>query len=256
MSSVALRNFSKLLRSSFLCPEITRISVDSRSQAAFRCLPLTRGEFAIVDADVFGEVSMHKWFLSGTYAARQKRIGDRQQLLYLHRQIIAPKKHNHTDHINRCPLDCRRKNIRECTPKQNSQNRGACNKKRFKGVYKRSPHTWFVWIDQIYIGTFYSEVDAALAYDEIARRRHGEFSVLNFPTGPPPQHHITTRSQRVTRFVGVRYCEVGRGYRAGISTKGEWRDLGVYQTEYEATQAFNAHFDALIDNSLPGPHPP
>ena len=93
------------------------------------------------------------------------------------------------DHINRDTRDNRWVNLRPATKSQNLQNRPAHNRikpttSRFKGVCRIKEK----WCAQICsdgrkrrIGVFESEIDAARAYDDQARKLHGEFAYLNFP---------------------------------------------------------------------------
>jgi hypothetical protein len=92
------------------------------------------------------------------------------------------------DHRNGIGLDNRRANLRLAT---NSQN--GCNKPKkkntssqFIGVsFHKKAGKWACFIRnkgrRTWLGSFESEIDAARAYDEAAKKYHGEFARLNFP---------------------------------------------------------------------------
>lgn len=91
------------------------------------------------------------------------------------------------DHRNGNPGDNSKANLREATVKQNAQNKAGYGKtSRFRGVY-RDRKLWQVKCSDPtgksrYIGKFSDELEAALAYDTAARKWHGEFARLNFPS--------------------------------------------------------------------------
>ena len=108
----------------------------------------------------------------------------------MHRQILGvidPKMH--VDHIDHDGLNNQRSNIRVATCRQNSWNQGGRKNttSQFIGV------SWCsrtgTWVAQLrmpngvspFIGRFHTEVEAAIARDDAARRHRGEFAVLNFP---------------------------------------------------------------------------
>lgn len=98
------------------------------------------------------------------------------------------------DHINSLPLDNRFSNLRTATYQENNRNsqkiKGSCSSK-YKGVCYvkgRSPNKHGVtsaWKTAVVVGvkqyTRYSqtEIDAALAYNELAKEHYGEFAKLN-----------------------------------------------------------------------------
>lgn len=91
------------------------------------------------------------------------------------------------DHVNRDALDNRRSNIRLCSKSQNSYNTSKRNQKctsYYKGVSlcKRSGK-WHAQItfekNKIFIGSFKSETDAAVAYNKYAEKLFGQFAYLN-----------------------------------------------------------------------------
>jgi hypothetical protein len=103
------------------------------------------------------------------------------------------------DHESGDTLDNRRStNLRLATQGQNSKNQQPTGRgtSRFKGVsrhitrhgkpIKGRPWRAIVTVDRkkIYLGFYPDEASAAVAYDVAARKYHGEFACLNFPTLP------------------------------------------------------------------------
>ena len=128
------------------------------------------------------------------YAMYSSSMGGVKVEYYLHdliwsRMMDADVPHGFlVDHINRDKLDNRRLNLRLATKSQNEQNktkRRANTTSRFKGVVKMSGRKkcWRATLTEegynIHIGTFYSEKEAAIAYNQAAYERWGEFAVLN-----------------------------------------------------------------------------
>ena len=81
--------------------------------------------------------------------------------------------------------DCRRDNLRPATQRQNTGNmRSRAKKAPYKGINANGSG----WAAQIrengkrtHIGQFKTAEEAARAYDDAARRVHGEFACVNFP---------------------------------------------------------------------------
>ncbi len=97
------------------------------------------------------------------------------------------------DHIDRNPLDNRRANLRLATIAQNNMNkRSRPGVSKFKGVIYRARKK--LWVARItvnrkrkYIKSCKSEIDAAKAYDEAAKKYYGQFAYLNFPPTQKPK---------------------------------------------------------------------
>ncbi|WP_412102526.1 HNH endonuclease [Paenibacillus alvei] len=96
------------------------------------------------------------------------------------------------DHINGDPLDNRRENLRVATRNENCRNRRRRKryKYRFKGVTYDKDKVVNKWRARISyegkrhcLGYFYTETEAAKAYNEAAIRLHGEFASLNVIAG-------------------------------------------------------------------------
>lgn len=108
----------------------------------------------------------------------------------MHREIIDVPEGWFVDHINHNGLDNRKANVRPATPADNARNarypkRNTTSK--YRGVwYNKQTKKWRVQIlvnrKKKHIGYFNNETDAAKAYDRAARRLHGEFAILNFPS--------------------------------------------------------------------------
>ncbi len=159
----------------------------------FRRIPLTQGQYAIVDPEDFERLNNHKWHVNRGantyYACRFSRIGKKRVSIKMHRQIINPPDHLFVDHINRNGLDNRKANLRPATRSQNSLNKSSIKTKpsssKYRGVsWSKSQKKWHAQIGlngkYKFIGYFDDEIQAAKAYDEAAKHYHKEFAVLNF----------------------------------------------------------------------------
>lgn len=156
-------------------------------------VPLTKGLFAIVDAEDAEIVGRYNWCSSqrrdGQFIAISRPSTNSRAIL-LHRLIIFGDQEASepllVDHKNGDALDCRRQNLRPATAGQNQANRKASGQVWALGVHFCSTTGKYVAKTRkdgrrIHIGYFNDVDDAARAYDEVAAKVHGEFARLNFP---------------------------------------------------------------------------
>lgn len=110
--------------------------------------------------------------------------------LGLARLVLGYNGKNVVDHVSGDTLDNRRSNLRIITPLQNSHNRkGHSNAmySKYKGIsFDKTKNTkpWYAKISikgVNYKKNFDTELEAALQYDEWAKKYHGEYAHLNFP---------------------------------------------------------------------------
>jgi len=151
---------------------------------------LTRGKVAVVEAIDYEFISQFKWFAfpahNTWYACKAGPRSGGKRLLFMHRVIMGAKDGQMIDHIDRDGLNNCRGNLRFCTRAQNLHNQGKhkTNTSGFKGITWHNGK-WQTSIRNdganIYVGRYDDPTDAAKAYDEAARRLHGEFAVTNFP---------------------------------------------------------------------------
>ncbi|MHA1712598.1 MAG: AP2 domain-containing protein [Candidatus Ranarchaeia archaeon] len=160
-------------------------------------IPLRNGKFALVDNEDYPRLSKYKWYLSDGYAIRTIRInglyGDngkvKQIFIKMSRSILGliNEDPRDVDHRDRIRLNNQKYNLRACTRAENMRNKGL-NKRNtsgYKGVSRhKATNKWLASIKagrkQIYLGLFSCRIDAAKAYDEAAKKYHGEFASLNF----------------------------------------------------------------------------
>jgi len=158
-----------------------------------REIKLTQSKVAFVDDEDFDRLNQYRWYAHfdgyNYYACRHlPRVNGRQPSTTMHCDIIGFKKGMEVDHKDGNGLNNQKSNLRMCTHAQNSRNvKPKLNKisSAFKGVSWNREHNKFrarITKDHkvLYLGCFDSDIDAAVAYDNMARKLHGEFKKTNF----------------------------------------------------------------------------
>lgn len=152
-------------------------------------IPLTQGQFALVDDADFEDLSKVDWFACkrkyGFYAARYSG----REFLMMHRVILDAPFGVEVDHKNGDELDNQRLNLRRATKQQNARafrNLKKDKSSKYRGVsWERQTRRWKAQITlsgkTTTIGRFDVQMKAALAYDKEALHHFGEFAHVNFP---------------------------------------------------------------------------
>jgi hypothetical protein len=165
-------------------------------------IPLTKGQYAVIDAADLPLVQAFKWTAqkdsSGSgnrfYAITHTKGGRKspKKRIHMHRLIMDAPDHMEVDHVDRNGLNNSRSNLRIATHSQNAMNSGLQqnNTSGFKGVrFCKRRGNWEANIrvrgTRKYLGSFDNPEEAAHAYDRAAFEHHGEFAWLNFPNEVP-----------------------------------------------------------------------
>jgi hypothetical protein len=163
----------------------------------YRRIYLGEGAWTILDQQDYYRIGNFKWTVIGNdgkfYAVRNVKIGQiKTATIRLHREIMNAPDGLLVDHKNGDGLDNRRSNLRLATRSQNQCNKPKIKTKatsKYVGVnFEKSRGQWAARIKhnhkQIWLGRFDSEIAAAKAHDEAAKKHHSEFARLNFPENP------------------------------------------------------------------------
>jgi hypothetical protein len=160
-------------------------------------IPLTQGQFALVDDSDYKAISKFKWHAKkttyGGFTAERtvyNKSTKKCTQIKMHRFILGLGADDKrlVDHRDFETLNNQRWNIRPCSVAENVRHRrpmkGASS--RYKGVYrKKGTRKWNAYIHingkQKSLGYFVEELDAAAAYDSAATFFHQDFVSLNIP---------------------------------------------------------------------------
>jgi hypothetical protein len=157
-------------------------------------VPLTRGEWALVDLADLPKIQAHTWFFvppgethsTGYAKTAFKRRGQWRRIL-LHRLVLGAQESDlAVDHINGNGLDNRRCNLRLCTLAENQHNRkvGKNSKSGYNGVAWDSRRmAWRVRLcshgARADFGVFKNKIVAGLAANIAIYRTRGPMARLN-----------------------------------------------------------------------------
>ena len=146
-----------------------------------RKIALTKGKVALIDNKDILNISKYSWNFTNGYA--YTKINNKS--ISMSRFLLNPPKNLWVDHINGNKLDNRRNNLRIVNPSQNSFNRlkNSSNRSGYKGVYlATNKKQWQAEIrangKRQYLGKYSTKEEAAMAYNEAARRMHGKYAKL------------------------------------------------------------------------------
>jgi hypothetical protein len=153
-----------------------------------KIIAISTGQEVLVSDEDYHWLSQRTWYLHGNGYAMCDLWGRRGGMkVLMHRLILLAPDTSTVDHANGNRLDNRRENLRLATQSQQNANRPKITGlSQYKGVHKRQDN--LKWVAQIkdpnrrtiHLGSFTSEVAAAIAYDTAAIRLYGQFARLNF----------------------------------------------------------------------------
>lgn len=221
-------------------------------------IALTRGFSAIIDDDDYERIACYKWTYRGDGYAVRSDPQSRGKHILMHRYLLDAPPDILVDHANHNTLDNRRTNIRLCpTRRHNQQNLLPRINKRtsqYKGVGARRHGKWRMSIKTPNgsIAHYYpTEVEAALAYDYLARQHFGAFAYTNFPPDYRPDYVPllpTATDRKLSKYKGV-VKSINR-WKAVVRIAGHDFHIGQYVTEIKA---FAAVCEVMLRFGLPAP---
>lgn len=153
--------------------------------------------------------------------------------IYLYRHILKADEGIVVDHINGNPLDNRKSNLRLCSQAENCYNSAKRSgaKSKYKGVSIRDeakPFRARLHKDgkEYHLGSFETEIEAAIAYDVKAKEMFGEFARLNFGLAfieeikkEPCKHEPKRNFQNGAEMLPEPKC-----YHCGVKLVAEWKE--------------------------------
>jgi hypothetical protein len=201
-----MSGFPEKIQSAFVHPAIALIGIDPER---IKKIPLTRGKVALVDADDYQRLIVHKWYaVKGRYtfyAVRGAWKNKKMIRISMHREILGLNKGDGkiSDHKDRDGLNNRKYNLRIVNYHLNAWNRKTRNDNAsgFRGVsWHKQRKKWQVRISRdgirIYCGIYPNLEEAAMVYDKKSIDIWGKDAILNFPENRREYEQLIRNLQR------------------------------------------------------------
>lgn len=173
------------------------------------------------------------------------RRPDHSPKLYIHRLIMQPEQGFVVDHIDRNGLNNCRANLRVVRQSVNNWNKGAKSNaaSQYKGVWPKRGK-WCAGITHnghpYFLGTFGTELDAAIAFDAAALALGLERLGLNFPERETaPRLSPVDRAPNEWGYPGVRLLPSGR-FGVRVIKNGRRYSIGSFTDPIDAIAAAEA----------------
>lgn len=202
------------------------------------------GLFVMVDDCDFAELSQYKWYIVANGYVVRKTPTRKGRNIYIHRHILQASSDVIIDHKDGNRLNNTRDNLRFATQAQNLQNaRPRKNKASYYKGVMWSENQWRAKIQidriQIELGYFSTQHEAALAYNDAAKKHFGEFAWLNNIIDHPDDVPIQLPKTQPSRYHGVCWDKRRQKWMAKIKTNGTHHNLGRFTDEIEAAKAYD-----------------
>lgn len=160
-----------------------------------KLIPLTKGNFVEIDDEDYYWISQWNWMTSTAkntrYAIRSKkkgvlRTGEKYEVS-LHRVIMRAGPDQVVHHKDHNGLNCQKSNLVLCTSEENKRHLTSRknSSSKYLGVnYDKARKKWAAQICHNGVKfpriRFDDEINAAIYYDRLALKYHGDFANLNF----------------------------------------------------------------------------
>ena len=216
-----------------------------------------------IDSEDYALIKGYNWSISyvrGNWYAVANSGGKQ---IKMHRMILNEVNPDvKVDHINGNGLDNRRVNLRRATIAENTRNTGPNNRNSagYKGVYQYTKgkntgkFTASLKVDgkKVHGGYFYSAIEAAEKYNELAKEYHKEFGYINFINEvelmkakaivrPKKKRMYKEQDTLKTGFFGVVLAKdrVNKPFKVQIKANGTQIFIGTFKTAIDAARAYN-----------------
>lgn len=154
-------------------------------------IPLTQGKVAVIDFEDFEKVRSFKWYAErgrNTWYARGRNSASSPRTVAMHNVLLSEACHP-IDHIDGDGLNNTRANLRPASCRENARNqrkRKNCSSQYMGVCWANNRQKWQAQIkisskENLFLGLFDSEIEAAKARDAATKKYFGEFGRLNFP---------------------------------------------------------------------------